>query len=63
MTAASSFRVDFVEGDELPHAPPDWRELGHLVEAARSRGFTEPQCEYLAACLGLAWAKGRRSPY
>ena len=40
---------------------PDWHQLDHLVEGARQRGFSAPQCEYLASCIGLAWAKGKNA--
>jgi hypothetical protein len=37
---------------------PQWASLGHLVEGMRKRGHTEEACDYLASCLGLAFAKG-----
>jgi len=37
---------------------PQWEQLEHLVEAARTRGWSSEQIEYLASCVGIAWAKG-----
>jgi hypothetical protein len=37
---------------------PRWSELAHLVEGMRQRGHGEAACDYLASCLGLAFAKG-----
>jgi hypothetical protein len=39
---------------------PRWIELVELVEGARSRGWPEEFVAYLAACMGIAWAKAFR---
>lgn len=37
--------------------PARWEELNHLLDGARARGWTHDQVRYLAACLGICWAK------
>lgn len=41
--------------------PPPWHQLADLVEGARQRGWTEQQCEYLTAVIGVSYAKGFRA--
>jgi len=43
--------------DEAGQRRPDWKQLDHLVTAARLRGWDEAQLQYLQSCLGICWAK------
>jgi len=44
---------------ELPsRVAPAWAQLHHLIDGMRARGHGQEAADYLAACLGLAWAKG-----
>jgi hypothetical protein len=38
----------------------DWSDVGHLIDGARKRGWSEQDLEYLSACIGITWAKAYR---
>jgi hypothetical protein len=47
--------------EDVRRRAPDWKDLAHLVEAARKLGWTEQQLEFLSACIGITWAKAHHA--